>query len=279
MGALPHTGLAIIAGDGDLPRLLAENGGIAKSDLLIVNFATQTPAWMGAFSVLDASIFRLGHMFDGMRAHGCGTVVFAGKVARPAIDPARFDEKTREIAPRLLPALNRGDDTTLRAIAGIFESEGFRVSAPHSLMPELLAPGGLLTSAEPRDQDQTDIRRAEQIVAALGAVDVGQGAVVARGLCLGVESIQGTDRMLECVAKAQARDIPRCGVLFKSAKPGQDRRMDMPAIGARTVELAAKAGLAGIALGAGAALILERPKVVETADAHGLFVIGIQQGG
>ena len=279
MGANPHNALAIIAGDGDLPRLLAENAAHAKSDVLIVNFAADRPTWMEKFPVQDANIARLGQMFAGMRAMNCRTVVFAGKVTRPVFDPAQFDEKTQEIAPRLLPAIAQGDDTTLRAIAAIFESEGFRVAAAHSLMPDLLAPFGHMTKAAPTDADIADIARTRQIVAALGAVDVGQGAVVANGLCLGVESIQGTDWMLECIAGLRDVHQPRAGVLFKAAKPRQDQRMDMPAIGPRTVEMAAKAGLKGIALAAHQTLILERSETIQSADALGLFMTGLEQGG
>jgi DUF1009 family protein len=65
------------------------------------------------------------------------------------------------------------------------------------------------------------------------------------------------------------------GVLVKIAKPGQDRRLDLPSIGPATVEAASRAGLRGIAVEAGGALVVDRDAVVRAADASGLFVIAI----
>jgi DUF1009 family protein len=63
-------------------------------------------------------------------------------------------------------------------------------------------------------------------------------------------------------------------VLFKGPKPGQDRRMDLPAIGPSTVVRASEAGLAGIVVEAGGVLMLERPATLAAADAAGLFIWG-----
>jgi DUF1009 family protein len=117
------------------------------------------------------------------------------------------------------------------------------------------------------------------VVQALGRLDVGQGAVVCDGLVLALEAIEGTDAMLRRCAELpeslRGRPGSRRGVLLKCAKPGQERRVDLPTIGPRTAELAAAAGLAGIAVEAGAALVLEREALVQCADAAGLFVAGV----
>jgi len=89
---------------------------------------------------------------------------------------------------------------------------------------------------------------------------------------LAVEAQEGTDSMMARVAliPEELRKIP--GVLVKRPKPIQDRRVDLPVIGARTLDGAAKAGLAGVAIEAGASLIVDRDRVVAAADAAGLFV-------
>ena len=66
---------------------------------------------------------------------------------------------------------------------------------------------------------------------------------------------------------------------MKAAKRGQDLRVDMPAIGPRTVAEAARAGLAGIAVGAGSTLILDRERTVEAADRLGLVLLGVAAAG
>jgi UDP-2,3-diacylglucosamine hydrolase len=107
-------------------------------------------------------------------------------------------------------------------------------------------------------------------------VDVGQGAVVAQGLCLAVEALPGTDAMLAAVADlpgglrpdpAQGR-----GLFYKAPKPGQDLRIDLPALGPRTVEQAAAAGLGGIAWQAGGVICLDLPAMIAQANRAGLFL-------
>jgi DUF1009 family protein len=126
--------------------------------------------------------------------------------------------------------------------------------------------------------DRDDAARAAAIVAALGAADAGQGAVVAQGLCLGLETIQGTDAMLDFVARTGAgfRHDPAGarGVLLKAPKPGQDWRIDLPAVGPDTMRAAAAAGLAGVVVQAGGVLLLGRDETVAAADAAGIFLWG-----
>ncbi len=274
--------LAIISGRGALPRLLADECGRAGRHAVIVGFPGQQFPWLGSKPHIAAEFEKLGALFEAMRAVGCTSVVFAGGIDRPQFDPKRFDEKTLQIAPVLLPSLQGGDAGTLKAIASIFESEGFLIEAAHDLLAGAIASPGSIGSEVPDAADLEDMDRAREIVKALGSVDVGQGAVVAQGLCLGLESLQGTDRMLEFVASTGKEQRPdnsgSKGVLFKAAKPGQDLRMDMPAIGPRTLVLAHEAGLAGVAVQAGEVLLLDRETTVETANRLGLFLYGLAAG-
>ena len=112
-----------------------------------------------------------------------------------------------------------------------------------------------------------------RLARAIGALDIGQAVVVQQGLVLGVEAIEGTDGLLRRCAGLR-RDGPG-GVLVKTAKPGQEQRVDRPTIGVRTVILAAEAGLRGIAAEAGATLILDRAEVIRAANEAGLFVVGV----
>ena len=192
---------------------------------------------------------------DLLHDRGVGAVVFAGAVRRPRLDPALFDPATAQLVPRLVAAMQGGDDAALREVIAIFEDAGLAVLGAEALAPGLVPGAGVLTAARPSAADAVDVARAAGIVAALGAADVGQGAVVAQGLCLAVEALPGTDAMLDWVATVAGglRPDPEGarGVLYKAPKPGQDRRVDLPALGPDTVRRAAEAGLAGIALEAG----------------------------
>lgn len=275
LGQLPGT-LAIVAGVGALPRLLVEACDAANQPVTLIEFPGTPLDWAHGRDLIRAEFERPGAMFRAMRARDCHYAVLGGAMRRPHLRPWRFDWTFLRIAGKLLPAIRDGDDTTLRRVISMFEDDGFRVLAAHELREDLLARPGILTKARPNARDQEDAARAARIVSALGAVDVGQGAVVAQGICLAVESIQGTDRMLDFVAATDPETRPNPkkgrGVLLKAPKPGQDLRVDLPAIGPDTVDAAARAGLAGIVVQADGVMLLDRDEMIARADRHGLFI-------
>jgi DUF1009 family protein len=181
-------------------------------------------------------------------------------------------------------ALFRGGDYHLLSGLGrILEDHGFRLVGAHEVAPEVLMPQGAIGRRMPGERDRADIARGVAVLAAMGPFDIGQAAVVADGHVLALEAIEGTDHMLERIAALRAEGRVRnprgTGVLVKAPKPAQDRRFDLPTIGPQTVAGAARAGLAGIAVTAGAAIIAEAGKVATAADAAGLFVTGLAPDG
>lgn len=260
---------ALIAGTGALPALLAR----AAPGMLICEMEGFAAAVPGA-EPLRFRVERLVPFLDGLVARGIARVCFAGAMQRPRLEPELFDAQTASIVPRLLGAMQAGDDATLRAVIALFEEWGLEVVGADSIAPDLVPGEGLLTGALTA-QDEADAARAAAIVAALGAVDVGQGAVVSRGLCLAVEALPGTDAMLDFVARHRAL-VPaaKAGVFFKAPKPGQDRRIDLPALGPNTVAKAAAAGLAGIVFEADGVLLLDREQTVQAAETTGIFLWG-----
>jgi hypothetical protein len=132
---------------------------------------------------------------------------------------------------------------------------------------------GPLGRHQPDEQARADIEHGLHVARAIGALDVGQAVVVQQGLILGVEAVEGTDELLRRCASLR-RQGPG-GVLVKAAKPGQERRVDRPAMGPRTVVVAAETGLRGIAAEAGMTLVIDRAEMVRAADRAGLFVVGV----
>jgi DUF1009 family protein len=218
---------------------------------------------------------RLGAAARGeklLREFDPAEVVFAGKVRRPSLRELRPDWRAlKVIVKATVRAL--GDDGLLRAIIREFEKEGVKVVGPHELVKGLLATAGPYGKIKPDRQARIDIARGMEAARAIGALDIGQAAVVQQGMVLGLEAMDGTDAL---VARAGAlqRKGPG-GVLVKAPKPRQERRIDLPGVGVETVEAAAKAGLRGIAVEAGGALVIDRAKVAARADALGVFVVGM----
>lgn len=261
------SGLALFAGTGGLPAALVR--ALGDEAPLICALDGFPPE--GVKPEITFRIERLVPFLDALSERGVTRLCLAGAVRRPRLDPALFDPATAQMVPRLVGAMQQGDDATLRAITGIFEEAGIAVVGVEDIAPGLLpGPGVLAGHVTPADEADAD--RAAAIVAALGAADVGQGCVVARGLCLAVEALPGTDAMLAQVAGLTGDLRPAKGLFYKAPKPGQDRRVDLPALGVQTVINAAAAGLAGIAFQAGGVICLDLPAMQAEAAARGLFL-------
>jgi DUF1009 family protein len=265
-----HAETALIAGRGGLPAALARAMAVPPFVAAVEGFAPEGLAVDLAFRVE-----RLVPFLRHLESAGVERVVFAGAVQRPRLDPALLDPDTAAMLPRLMQAMAAGDDATLRAVLEIFAEFGFAVLGVDEVAPALLpGPGVLAGTITP--QVEADASRAASIVAALGAVDVGQGAVVVQGLCLAVEALPGTDAMLAGVAALAAglRPDPSRGrgLFFKATKPGQDRRIDLPTLGPDTLNGVAAAGLGGVAFEAGSVICLDLPEMQRRADELGLFL-------
>jgi DUF1009 family protein len=269
--------LAIIAGAGVLPRMLSQALRASGREHLLCSphgLAVELQD-QDELEVEEFFFERTISFFRSLEKRGIRQVVMVGKFHRPRrINPLRVEPSTLLAAPRLLASLRMGDDASLRALAEIIEELGLDVVGVEEVAPNLLPEPGLYASRVPTDEEMADVERAAFIVEAISAVDVGQGAVVAGGLCLATEALPGTDAMLEWVAAT--REMPagdrREGVLYKAPKLQQDRRMDLPAIGPTTVAKAAAAGLAGIAWEARGALLLDAERTTSDAERLGLFL-------
>jgi hypothetical protein len=196
----------------------------------------------------------------------------AGGIHRPSVSSLRPDWRAARFFAKVgYRAL--GDDGLLSAVVKELESEGFRVVGVDQILPSALAPAGPFGKLAPDEQAASDIAHGLRLARAIGALDIGQAVVVQQGLVLGVEAIEGTDALLARCA-ALRRDGAG-GVLVKAKKPTQETRADLPAIGVRTVAAASRAGLRGIAVEAGATLVLDLPGVADAADRAGIFVVGV----
>jgi DUF1009 family protein len=213
-----------------------------------------------------------------MRDAGCDAVVLLGQVPRQDPRNLNLDAGGVAMVPALLAAAPKGDDALLRAVLAEHERAGFRVLGADEVMQELLAQPGAWGAVSPTPSQRKDIARAATIAAAIGSYDVGQGVVVCDGIVLAVEAQEGTDAMLRRISElpenVRGSTEARRGVLVKRPKPIQERRIDLPTIGVRTIEGAVSAGLAGIAVEAGGALVVRREAVIAAADRAGIFVVG-----
>jgi len=270
--------LALIAGGGDLPLAVAARCEAEGRPLFVIRLAGFADPALGTRDGVDMGMAQIGGILSAMKKAGCRAVCLAGTVSRPDFKSLKPDFKGATLLPGIVKAAQQGDDALLRKILSVFEGEGYAVEGADDILGGDTLPAGALGRVSPTADQLADLRKALHVAEKSGELDIGQGAVVCDGLVLAVEAQEGTDAMLTRVAglPADLRGAPGApkGALGKAPKPIQDLRVDMPVIGARTIELAAAAGLAGVGGKAGRLILIDRAAIAAAADRLGLYVWG-----
>ena len=272
--------VGLIAAGGVMPFAVADS--LAARGVTPVLFAIR-----GACDERQAARFRhhwiaigqLGRAMKLFRDEGCRDLMFIGSLVRPALSEVRLDWGTLRLLGQVWSSFRGGDDHLLSGIGRILEGQGFRMVGIKDVAPDLLMPEGALTGTRPDERAAADIARGREVLRALSPFDIGQAAVVIDGHVVGVEDVEGTDGLLARIARLREQGRIRApagrGVLVKAPKAGQDLRYDLPAIGPRTVEGAANAKLAGIAVVAGNTIVAEPQAMIAAADKAALFITGV----
>ncbi len=266
--------LGIVAGSGDLPGRIAGVCRDTGRDHFVL--AIKGHADPALFSDGAQEWIRLGEGgrgIDILHENGVRDIVFAGAVRRPSLLELRPDRRTALFFARLGKAWI-GDDSLLKALVGELEGEGFRIVAPDELMKDALAVEGVYGRHAPDGTASDDIARGFSLLRSLAAQDVGQSVVVQQGIILGIEAAEGTDALIRRCGALQRQG--HAGILVKGHKSGQERRLDLPAVGEETVRAAIEAGLRGIAVEAERTLVFDRDRMVRAADAAGIFLVGVR---
>ena len=272
--------VGVIAGGGAMPFAVADS--LVARGIAPVLFALRgacDPGRVERFRHHWISVGQFGRATKLFRSEGCRDLIFIGTLLRPALSEVRLDWGTLRVIGHVLAAFRGGDDHLLSGIGRLLEQEGFRMVGIRDVAPDILMPEGNIARAAPDRAAMADIARGREVLGALGPFDIGQAVVVIDGHVVAVEDIEGTDGLLARVARLREAGRIRAksgrGVLVKAPKSGQDLRFDLPTVGAKTIDGAAKAGLAGIAVIAGHTIAADAQGMIEAADKGGLFIQGV----
>jgi DUF1009 family protein len=273
--------VGIIAGGGSLPVEIARSVAARGGFVHIVMIEGQAQAELRSFPHTDAKWSEVGKAVKAFKRSDITDIVLVGRMVRPRFRNARPDLGFITSLPAILRIFRAGgDDAVLRAVIAMFERKGLKVRGVGEIAPELLVGDGAMTELLPTPADEADIAKGFDLISALGRHDIGQAVVVSRGKVEAIEGAEGTDNMVSRVA-ARRRDAPgepiirSRGVLVKRPKPGQDLRVDLPAIGPDTVRHVSDARLAGIAAMSGHVLAANRIELIHAAERDGIFIAGI----
>ena len=277
-GVEPAKPLAILCGGGRLALEAAHWARRNGRDVFMVGIVGSAAPEVEAFPHIWVRLGELGKLFATLRERSIVDVAILGSVRRPEFSDLKLDWGAVRRAGEIARLFRGGDNSLLAGVARIFEREGLHIVGARDFAPQMLAPAGVIAGRAPGGEAEADIAFGAALLRALSPFDVGQGAVVAHARVLAVEAAEGTDAMIARIAQMRAsgrlRLKGRAGVFVKAAKRGQDMRLDLPAVGLETVEAAASAELAGLAIAAGEVLIADRAGFIEAAEAAQLFVVG-----
>lgn len=279
--------IGIISGSGILPNLVgkearAQNiepyfvflkGSADETIENVKNKKLQEKYQIQNINHVWASITKVGQILAYLRENDIKTVMFAGGMQRPPLLSLIPDMTGAKLLKQLLNIRKAGDDAILKEIIKFLEEEKFRVIGVTDIAPALLTPKGTITKTRPNERQFYDIQYGFEVASTIGKLDVGQAVIVQDGEILGVEAAEGTAELIKRCAKLQRGG--KGAILVKACKPTQDKRVDLPSIGANTIESLDKLGFNGVALTAGESILLDKEEIAYQADRCKIFVQGV----
>jgi DUF1009 family protein len=269
--------IGLLAGSGRFPILFAQKAHELGLPVVCVGIRGEAPeeltGLVGQF--YWAGMARLGRMIRCFKREGVRQIVMAGKIQKAKMNtPFRFlhflpDWRTIR-AYYLSRRKDNKDDTLLLAVIKEFEKDGMTFASALDFCPELLVKPGLLTKRGVSANEEADIAFGWELAKEMGRLDVGQSVAVRERAVLAVEAIEGTDRAI-----LRAGELcPRGGiVVVKVAKPQQDMRFDVPAIGCGTIESMHQAGARVLAIEAGKTILIDHDQTVALAERYGISIV------
>ncbi len=262
--------LGLIAGGGQFPLLVLKGAQQQGYTVAAVGFDKETsPAVdQAADQSIRIKLGQLGKMIKFLAGQKVTEVVFAGPINKPGAFDIRPDLRAIKL---LLNLGSRNDNSLLSAVARELEKENLKIVSALNFVPDLVSPSGVLTRRKPSQGENQDIIFGWPLIKKIGSMDIGQCLVVKERVVVAVEAIEGTDATI-----LRGGELAREGfTVIKTFKPGQDNRIDLPALGLGTIETMIRAGASCLAYESGNSLFFDRTEAIRLADRHKIAVVGI----
>jgi UDP-2,3-diacylglucosamine hydrolase len=267
--------LGIIAAKGDLSNKLIQYAVCNQIKCFVV--AIEGEASCDLLNSVDHIIIKLGEVGKAITAMQNAKVeelVFVGSLKKPDIFSVSVDKIGAQLLGRIAKAKLFGDNNLLLSVINFLEDYNFKVIGVQDILHDIVVTPGNFTIKLPSKKDTCDINLAIKVIEELGKLDVGQAAIVERGVVLGVEGVEGTDNLIKRCSSLK-RVSERAGVLVKFAKPGQELRIDLPTIGFDTIVNVCQSGFNGIVIQGNKSIFLDQEKVIEYANKNNLFISAV----
>lgn len=263
-----------MAGSGQFPFLVARGARKAGLRVAVCAFYDNTDPELAKEADLFTMVHlgQLGKLIDFFKKNGVRRICMAGAISKPRALDLKPDLRVTKLIFKMAGKA-KGDDAILRVIVEELQSEGLTVVRPDALVPDLLGAAGILGKIAPNADILSDVRFGWNTAKKIGAMDIGQCVVVRSGIVAAVEALEGTDA---CLARGGTLGGAGCTAV-KVVKPGQDQRLDLPSIGAATIELLAEHNFVCLAFEAAGTLFFDREKALDLAAKHKIAVIAVPE--
>ena len=273
---------AIIAGQGDLPRLTAIGARAAGRRVIGLGLrGMYDDAFPDACDEFrSVSFLRPTGWARAARRAGCEDAILIGRVGKNVMHRRRFKFEMLQKIPDFYVfdlwyrrlRFDRRSAPLLRILADDLAERGLNLVDSTTYLQDHLATVGVNTSRQPTAAEIGDVIFGWSLLKKASELDIGQAIAVRQRDVISVEALEGTDAMIARTGTL----CPRGGwTLLKTSSPNHDTRSDVPTIGEITIRNAALAGCSCIAVGAGQVILADRPKVLAAADAAGIAIVGI----
>lgn len=263
--------IGLIAGQGRFPFLVAQEA--KEEGYRVVCCGISRESDPGIKKVTDVyqevKLGQLKRLRDFFKSEGVSQAVMAGKIAKVRV----FQGDVRpdlEMAKVLLKVRDFRDDSLLGGVAHYLSSQGIELQDSTRFLKKALPGEGVLGKRKPSREVEEDIRFGWRIAKELARLDIGQTVVVKHKAVLALEAIEGTDETIK-----RGGFLGEGGItVVKVAKPNQDMRFDVPAVGMGTMNQLVLAKARALAFEAGKTLFLDLEEFIHKANQSGISVVG-----
>ena len=269
--------LAIIAGFGSLP-LQVINDALSKDwDVTIFSIDGSFKSNSKNHNIIELSYLNIKKIFNILEKNNIKNLTMIGYIPRPNNMSAYLNLSNILFYLRFRNIMNSGDSSLFNNLIKFIEGKGYNVIGAHQISDNLTLTKGLYSITKIVGKENDNIKIANYIANKIGDLDIGQSVVVARERVLAVEAAEGTNSMLKRIIDLRIASPDKGGVFFKTSQNIQDKRVDMPTIGPKTIDLVIKANLSGIAITQGDVIVLEYDKIIKLINENNLFFIVIDR--
>ena len=266
--------IGLISGDGNLPIYIGNS--LEKKNIEIIFFLLNSVKNKNKYEnkkYVNIETLSIKKIINSLNKNNIKKIILAGSISRPSIKDIGFDLETIKLAKQLLLE-KKGDDSLLNSIKNFLEKKGFSFFNWTKYCPELYSTEKYLTHIKPSKNALNNLLKANSIYQQFRNIDVGQSIVIQNQLVLGLEAIEGTDKLIErCNLYKRKGDK---GIILKFSKKDQSNLIDIPLIGLETIKNIKKYNYEGIFLEKNKSLIINKDKVINYANKNKIFISSVE---